>query len=53
MVTERTEVPPVGWEGAPMLGAVDEDRTTESGSLIDGIVRVRARRMPAAAGPGS
>ncbi|CAM5306281.1 hypothetical protein GCM10010266_70890 [Streptomyces griseomycini] len=32
-----------------MLSVVNEDGTTESGSLIDGIVREGARRMPAAA----
>ena len=32
-----------------MLGAITEDGSTQSGFLIDGIVREGARRMPAAA----
>lgn len=38
-----------GREGTPVLSVVNEDGTTEAGSLIDEIVRDGARRMPAAA----
>ncbi len=38
-----------GWEGTPVLSVVSNDGTTETGSLMDDIVREGARRMLAAA----
>lgn len=48
-VTDQARVVNAGREGTPVLSVVNEDGTTEAGSLIDGIVRDGARRMLAAA----
>ena len=49
MVTEQTRVRRPGREGTPVLSVVHAEGSTESGSMIDEIVREGASRMLAAA----
>ncbi|MER6540379.1 hypothetical protein ABT215_42820 [Streptomyces sp900105755] len=48
MVTEQAPVHSAGREGTPVLSGVTDDGSTQSGSLIDEIVREGACRMLAA-----
>ena len=49
MVTEWARVPSAGREGTSVLSVVTDEGSTQSGTLIDEIVREGGRRMLAAA----